>query len=198
MDNHLVTLPLFDRLDVDPAPHCIRRYPDKARSAEYPLLAQVATFPRVRYMGSKYRVAPYLINVFSGLSFENALDAFSGSGVVGYALKAMGKSVTTNDFLNFPTTIARATVENSSVRLDDADVERILSPAPDADNFIRRTFDGLYFPPDDLAFLDTAWAHIDDMPLYKRDLAVCRRERSYGVRDRGTAVEVGCPARSHV
>jgi len=29
-------------------------------------------------------------------------------------------------------------------------------------------------------------------------LAVCRRERSYGVRDRGTAVEVGCPARSHV
>ncbi len=34
----------------------------------------------------------------------------------------------------------------------------------------------------------------------KRDLplAVCRRERSYGVRDRGTAVEVGCPARSHV
>ena len=30
------------------------------------------------------------------------------------------------------------------------------------------------------------------------ELAVCRRERSYGVRDRGTAVEVGCPARSHV
>jgi len=40
-------------------------------------------------------------------------------------------------------------------------------------------------------------ANLAGQALFKR-LAVCRRERSYGVRDRGTAVEVGCPARSHV
>jgi adenine-specific DNA-methyltransferase len=133
---------------------------------------QTAAFPRVRYMGSKYKVIPALVDVFSSLSFDTALDAFSGSGVVGYALKAMGKTVTTNDFLNFPTTIARATVENADTHLDEADVARILSPAPNAPHFIRRTFNGLYFPSDDLDFLDAAWAHVDLLPPYKRDLAL--------------------------
>jgi len=123
-------------------------------------------------MGSKYRVIPYLVEIFSELSFESALDAFSGSGVVSYALKAMGKAVTANDFLNFPATIARAVIENSEVVLTDDDVARILSPAPKASDFIRRTFDGLYFPPEDLFFLDSAWAHVDELPGYKRDLAL--------------------------
>jgi DNA adenine methylase/adenine-specific DNA-methyltransferase len=123
-------------------------------------------------MGSKYRVIPYLVGIFSELSFESALDAFSGSGVVSYALKVMGKAVTANDFLNFPATIARAIIENSEVVLTDDDVTRILSPAPKASDFIRRTFDGLYFPPEDLFFLDSAWAHIDELPEYKRDLAL--------------------------
>lgn len=137
-----------------------------------PTLEHVGRFPRIRYMGSKYKAIPYLVGVFSELEFETSLDAFSGSGIVGYALKAMGKSVTTNDFLNFPATIARATIENSHVRLTEADIEGICSPAPNALTFIRDTFEGLYFPPEDLAFLDSAWAHIDRFPLYKRDLAL--------------------------
>jgi len=36
------------------------------------------------------------------------------------------------------------------------------------------------------------------MAYGRRRLAVCRRERRDGVRDRGTAVEVECSARSHV
>lgn len=59
-----------------------------------PVLDRVAKFPRIRYMGSKYRVIPHLVGIFSELSFESALDAFSGSGVVSYALKVMGKAVT--------------------------------------------------------------------------------------------------------
>lgn len=137
-----------------------------------PVLDQVAEYPRIRYMGSKYKVIPYLVGILSELSFESALDAFSGSGVVGYALKAMGKTVTTNDFLNFPATIARATVENDTVRLSDADIDRILSPAPTGKTFIQQTFAGLYFPAEDLAFLDSAWSHIDEMPIYKRELAL--------------------------
>jgi adenine-specific DNA-methyltransferase len=137
-----------------------------------PVLDQVAAYPRIRYMGSKYKVIPYLVGIFSELSFDSALDAFSGSGVVGYALKAMGKTVTTNDFLNFPATIARATVENDHVRLTDEDIDRILSPAPGGQTFIQQKFQGLYFPAEDLAFLDSAWTHVKEMSAYKRELAL--------------------------
>lgn len=137
-----------------------------------PVLEHVARFPRIRYMGSKYKVIPPLVAIFSQLSFDTALDAFSGSGVVGYALKAMEKQVTTNDFLHFPATLARATVENSDTKLTPEDLHRLLSPAISAPDFIQRTFQGLYFPAEDLEFLDSAWAHIEELPGYKRDLAL--------------------------
>jgi hypothetical protein len=82
---------------------------------------RAAAFPRLRYMGSKYRIVPALVNTFSALPFDTALDAFSGSGVVGYTLKALGKQVTANDFLHFPHTVARAVIENPGVRLDPQD-----------------------------------------------------------------------------
>lgn len=135
-------------------------------------LAQVTAFPRLRFMGSKYKVISSLVGVFSKLSFETVLDAFTGSGVVGYALKSMGKEVTANDFLHFPATVARATVENPGVRLEPNEIERILSPNIDGRNFIAKTFKGLYFPPTDLAFLDAAWSHIETLPVYKADLAL--------------------------
>jgi len=109
------------------------------------VVTQVATFPRIRYMGSKYRLVPHLAALFDELHSRTVLDAFSGSGVVAYLLKALGCSVTTNDFLAFPTAIARATVENQHVRLTQADIDRIIGPPIDDRDFIRRTFDGLYF-----------------------------------------------------
>jgi DNA adenine methylase/adenine-specific DNA-methyltransferase len=136
------------------------------------IIERVATFPRLRYMGSKYRVVPFLVDVMATIEFDSALDAFSGSGVVAYALKAMGKRVTANDFLTFAATVARATVENPGVRLTDADVQRILGPSLDGRDFIQRTFSGLYFPQSDHEFLDSAWSHIEQLPPYKRDLAI--------------------------
>lgn len=136
------------------------------------VLARVARYPRLRYMGSKYQVIPHLVDVFAGLDFQTAIDPFSGSGVVAYALKVMGKSVTTSDYLNFPATVARATIENPGVRLNAAEIDLITGPPADDRSFIRNTFTGLYFPDDDHAFLDSAWSHIDRMPEYKRDLAI--------------------------
>ncbi|HEX6748542.1 MAG TPA: DNA adenine methylase [Longimicrobium sp.] len=129
-------------------------------------------YPRLRYMGSKYRVVPHLAGIFADLQFDRALDSFSGSGVVAYALKEMGKEVVANDFLSFPSTVARALVENSHVRLEREDLEYLLSPSEDGRDFITRTFEGLYFPAEDHAFLDAAWSHIDALPPYKRDLAI--------------------------
>ena len=123
-------------------------------------------------MGSKYRVMPILGELLSEIPFKTVLDAFSGSGVVAYAFKAMGKAVTANDFLQFASVVAKATVENPGVRLDRDDTAKLLSPSTDGRDFIARTFQGLYFPEADHAFLDSAWSHIDDLPEYKRELAI--------------------------
>ena len=119
-------------------------------------LERTSAFPRLRYMGSKYRLVPYLAEVFAELAGRTALDAFSGSGVVSYLLKSLGYQVTSNDFLNFPTIIARATVVNQSVRLTRDDIELICSPPSDDRDFIQRKFDGLYFTAADRRFLDSA------------------------------------------
>jgi DNA adenine methylase/adenine-specific DNA-methyltransferase len=135
-------------------------------------VAQVAAFPRIRYMGSKYRLVPHLARLFSELAPSTALDAFSGSGVVAYTLKVLGVAVTANDFLTFPSLIAEAAVSNQRVRLTDSDIARITGPPADTRDFIQSTFDGLYFTAEDRAFLDSAWSHIDRLRGGKRALAI--------------------------
>ena len=72
-------------------------FPERARS-----------FPQIRFMGSKYRLLPWIYEVLATIQFETALDAFSGSGCVSYLMKCMGKQVFSNDLMNFSATIARA------------------------------------------------------------------------------------------
>jgi hypothetical protein len=43
---------------------------------------RVSLFPRLWYMGSQYRLASHLAEVFTELGGRDALDAFSGSGVL--------------------------------------------------------------------------------------------------------------------
>jgi adenine-specific DNA-methyltransferase len=132
----------------------------------------VRDFPRLRYMGSKYRLVPRLAEVFTELGGRTALDAFSGSGVVSYLLKTLGYQVTANDFLTFPAVIARATVVNQEETLTAAEIEEICGPSVDDRDFIRRTFNGLYFTDEDREFLDSAWSHIDRMSGHKQDIAI--------------------------
>jgi len=129
-------------------------------------LRLATAFPRLRYMGSKYRLLPHLAATFAELGGQTALDAFSGSGVVSYLLKTQGFQVTSNDFLSFPSVIARATVENSTSTIDDATIDEICGPPADDRDFIQTTFDGLYFTGPDRKFLDSAWSHIDRLRGY--------------------------------
>jgi adenine-specific DNA-methyltransferase len=160
-------------------PALVRQYAAVTLTAESPILATVAgavartaAFPRLRYMGSKYKLVPQLAEVFDEIGGQTALDAFSGGCVVAYMLKALGYQVTTNDFLNFPSIIAAATVENSTERLTAEDVDMICGPAADDRDFICSMFDGLYFDADDRAFLDSAWSHIDNLTGARRALAI--------------------------
>lgn len=136
-------------------------------------LTRAVKFPRLRYMGSKYALLPHLASTFADVGGRTALDAFSGSGVVSYLLKAQGYQVTSNDFLQFPAAITRATVVNHGTRLTRADVERICGPFADRRHtFIRDTYNGIFFDKHDLRFLDSAWSHIDQMTGHKRALAI--------------------------
>ncbi|MGI8721753.1 MAG: DNA adenine methylase [Geodermatophilaceae bacterium] len=131
-----------------------------------------AQFPRLRYMGSKFRLLPHLAAVFDEIGGTTSVDAFSGSGVVSYLMKAMGYQVTSNDFLTFPSIIASATVANDTVLLDDDTVDTICGPAADDRDFIRAKFDGLYFTSADREFLDSAWSHIDRLSGFQQHLAI--------------------------
>lgn len=121
---------------------------------------QATRYPELRYMGSKKRLLPWIHQVLEGLDFESALDPFSGAGSVAYLMKSMGRRVIASDFLNFSSTIARATVENNFVRLDGKAIRRLIDPTPSAHQFIEKTFDGVFFTRDDLRFLDRVSGNI--------------------------------------
>ncbi len=114
----------------------------------------VEHYPQLRFMGSKHRLLPWIHRILSATAFDSVLDAFSGSGCVGYLFKAMGKRVHSNDFLNFSTVIARALIENPGHCLSDCALEQLLDYDPRHKRFIERTFAGIFYTPDDLRFLD--------------------------------------------
>ena len=136
-------------------------------------------FPDTKYMGSKQRLLPFIIKHLSGLRFASALDAFSGSGCVAYALKKQGARVFTNDFLTFCFHTARAAVENNNVLLSSDDVQVLTRANRDAPTFVRDTYKDLYFDYTDSEFLDNLWANIGQLksPL-KRSLALAAATRA--------------------
>lgn len=136
-------------------------------------------FPETKYMGSKQRLLPLIREGIRKLKFQSVLDAFSGSGCVGYMLKRMGVQVYANDFMKFCFHVARATVENNSIRLDAGDVSRLISPNGGAESFIADTYSGLFFSKPDCVFLDHLRHNIEKLnhPL-KRSLALAAASRA--------------------
>lgn len=146
--------------------------PSSIEQREPSLEQRLSGYPRVRFMGSKYRLARRLGAVFDSLPPGPAVDAFSGSGVVSYTLKATGRPVIANDHLTFAATLTEALVANDHERLSDDEIDWICSDNVDGRDFISRTFAGLYFPAEDHAFLDSAWSHVARMQGAKRALAI--------------------------
>jgi len=156
---------------------------------------RVRSFPQLRFMGSKFRLLPWIHTVLSEIEFDSAIDAFSGSGCVSFLLKCMGKQVSSNDFMRFSATIAEATIENPGLQLETDDVECLLSYDRHHPHFIERTFSGVFFSPEDLRFLDrVSWnlRALDDP--YKRALALSALIRSCVKRQpRGVFTVAGDP-----
>ncbi len=148
----------------------------------------LANFPGTRYMGSKYKLLPFLWDSIKDLDFKSALDAFSGSGCVSYMLKQKGIQVYSNDFMAFSANITKSIVENSKTKIAEKDVEALLSSNVEASTFISKTFKGLYFNDEDNSFLDNLVANINLMEdNYKKSIAyaaitrACMKKRPRGI-----------------
>jgi len=130
--------------------------------------------PSTRYVGSKRRIVDWIWSQIKGLMFDTFLDAFGGTGVVGYCAKRYGKCVTYNDVLNFNYHVGLSLIENSSVRLTDEDVSFLLCKHGDIEypTFIQDTFKGIYYADEENKWLDMVVTNIKMLnDKYKRALA---------------------------
>jgi adenine-specific DNA methylase len=104
-------------------------------------------------------------------------------------LKVRGKAVSTNDCLRFNQTVARALVVNNGTLLSETKAKRILSTVlPKYDNFVERTFSGIYFTDTENVWLDRAIQNIGSITnRAERDLALfalyqaCIAKRPYNL-----------------
>jgi adenine-specific DNA methylase len=142
--------------------------------AERDLVEQFSRFPNTRYQGSKRKVALDIVRRLLKLDFETVLDAFGGTGSVAYALKCAGKSVTYNDILRFNHQVGLALIENDEVRINAETIDGIgvRLAGRDYEDFIERTFSGVYYTDEENRWLDTAVGNLRQIPdRYVRALA---------------------------
>ena len=164
-------------------------YQDVVNPALTPLPAQAALYPSTRYMGSKEKLLPHLHEAFSQLDFESASDIFSGTGVVSYLLKSMGKRVVSNDYMHMGATFTQAMIENSTVTLSQDEVAALFAEprSEHADSFVTDTFPGIYYSDDDNALIDIVRANIKALSGAKRAIAMaaliraCLKKRPRGI-----------------
>lgn len=158
------------------------------RKAPLPVPLQAKKYPSTRFMGSKEKLLPYIQDVASRFEYDSVLDLFSGSGVVGYLFKSLGKQVVANDYMAMSATFTKALVENNAQTLDPSEIQSLFVPHPKADSFVQETFAGLYFTEEDNRLIDTVRANIKEIACpYKRAIALsaliraCMKKRARGI-----------------
>ncbi len=148
---------------------------------------QFSYFPGTKYMGSKNKIMHEIWDILKGYKFNSFFDAFAGSNVVGYFMKSKGKEVTTNDFMAFSHVTSKAIIENSNIRLEDNDLDFLLTNKNKKD-YITSTFKDLYFSDIDNQFLDKIRFNISLLENeYKQAIALsslaraCMKKRPRGI-----------------
>ncbi|MFH1855749.1 MAG: DNA adenine methylase [Candidatus Omnitrophota bacterium] len=137
-------------------------------------VCKAGILPSTRYQGSKYKILKWIDYYTKDLKFDSVLDAFGGTGCVGYMFKKNGKKVFYNDSLRFNYYIGLAIIENAKTLLDENDVDFILKkhsgikyPA-----FIYNTFQDIYFTDEENRWLDVVVTNIRQIKdKYKQSLA---------------------------
>jgi len=133
-----------------------------------------AIFPSTRFQGSKLKIVDWVWDAIKDLSFDSVLDAFGGTGSIGYMLKTKSKKVTYNDILKFNWHIGTALIENSEVKLSDQDIEFLLKKHKRVKypTFVYETFKDIYFTDEENQWIDMVATNITAIEdIYKKALA---------------------------
>lgn len=146
--------------------------------------------PSTRYQGSKYKIVDWIYQCTKRLNFHSVLDAFGGTGSVGYRYKNEGKQVFYNDLLCFNNQIGLALIENSKIKLTDEDVAFILTrhKGTSYPTFIFDTFHDIYYTDEENVWLDFVVTNIRQLKnKYKQAIALyavyqaCTIKRPYNL-----------------
>ena len=153
-----------------------------------PMPQQVSAYPPTRFMGSKSKLLSEIWSVVSQFNVNTVVDLFSGSGVVGYMLKAQGKAVISNDYMAMSATFTKAMVENNGVTLPLDEAKSLLVAHKESDHFVAETFKGLYYSDEENDLIDTLRTNIAAMKdQYKQAIAMtaliraCIKKRPRGI-----------------
>ena len=153
-----------------------------------PLPQQVSAYPPTRFMGSKSKLLSEIWSVVSQFNVNTVVDLFSGSGVVGYMLKAQGKAVVSNDYMAMSATFTKAMIENNTVTLPLEEAKELLVAHKESDHFVATTFKGLYYSDEENDLIDTLRTNIAAIKdQYKQAIAMtsliraCLKKRPRGI-----------------
>lgn len=133
-------------------------------AASSPLPDQMQHFPATRFMGSKHKLLQEIHDLTKQFRFDTAIDLFSGTGIVSYLFKAQGKAVVSNDLMAMASTISKALIANDCVRLSPSNIETLVDDSGPVDDFVRKTFKGLYFSDSDNRFIDVVRSNLERLP----------------------------------
>jgi adenine-specific DNA methylase len=142
--------------------------------ADFSVNKKTGVLPSTRYQGSKYKILDWIDYYTKDLKFNSVLDAFGGSGCVGYMFKKNGKQVFYNDSLKFNYYIGLALVENSNTFLENDDIDFVLKKHSNIKypTFIYDTFHDIYFTDEENQWLDIVVTNIAQIQnKYKQALA---------------------------
>ncbi len=123
------------------------------------------------YIGSKQKLVDWIWRN-TPQDVKSVVDAFSGSGVVGYMYKSKGMRVDANDRLHYCHHAARAIIENSKTRVSEEELERLLAENAHAGSFVQDNFKGIFFASGVHPLIDTLRANCDKLDGYKKDIAL--------------------------
>ena len=158
------------------------------RSVPLGVDSKALNYPPTRYMGSKEKLLPYIQDVARQFDFDTALDLFSGSGVVGYLFKTMGKQVISNDYMAMNAVHAKAMIENNHQTLSDVEIEKLFSDNKTSSTFVQDTFSGLYYSDEANKTIDLVRSNIAKLTTSsKRAIAMsaliraCLKKRARGI-----------------
>jgi len=126
------------------------------------LLTPNPVFPSTRFQGSKLKITDWIWEAVKEINFDTTLDAFGGTGSIGYMFKMKGKKVTYNDILKFNWYIGLALIENDEEQLSQNDIDFILKRHSDVNypTFIQDTFHDIYFTDEENEWIDTVVTNI--------------------------------------